>query len=165
MDAGFNAAKRFLVENIIKKVLLDKCGYQLREFMILGFGQGGMSALVVAQELDSGGASATSGGTGELGGVISIGAAYPLSLAGKITGGKGKSRTPVLLVSGRDSDIVSDSAVKRTNDVFDFVEVHRYSRRGDTMPRNRDEMLPIMRFFGRRLRSWQGVPEGSLELS
>jgi predicted esterase len=165
MDAGFNAVKRFLVEDIIKKVLLDKCGYQLREIMILGFGQGGMSGLVVAQELVSEGASAISGGTGELGGVISIGAAYPLSLAGRITGGKGKSRTPVLLVSGRDSDIVTDSAVKRTNDVFDFVEVHQYSRRGDTMPRSRDEMLPIMRFFGRRLRSWQGVPEGSVELS
>ncbi|KAL2848500.1 Alpha/Beta hydrolase protein [Aspergillus pseudoustus] len=163
MDAGFNTAKRFLVEDIVKKVLLEKCGYHLREITMLGFGQGGMSGLVVAQELVSEGGS-TSGGAGELGGVISIGAAYPLSLAGK-SNGKGKSRTPVLLVSGRDSDIVTDSAVKRTKDVFEFVEVHQYSRRGDTMPRSRDEMLPIMRFFGRRLRSWQGVPEGSVELS
>ncbi|KAL3458533.1 Alpha/Beta hydrolase protein [Aspergillus heterothallicus] len=164
MDAGFNTMKRFLVEDIIKKVLLEKCGYQLREIMVLGFGQGGMSGLVAAQELMPE-TTTTPGGTGELGGVISIGAAYPLSLAGKSGTGKGKSRTPVLLVSGRDSDIVTDSAVKRTKEVFEFVEVHRYSRRGDTMPRSRDEMLPIMRFFGRRLRSWQGVPEGSVELS
>ncbi|KAL2809717.1 Alpha/Beta hydrolase protein [Aspergillus granulosus] len=164
MDAGFNTVRKLLVEDIVKKVLLEKCGYQLREIMVLGFGQGGMSGLVVAQELVSEAPTSGSAGAGELGGMISIGAAYPLSLAGKRTG-KGKSRTPVLLVSGRDSDIVTDSAVKRTKDVFEFVEVHQYSRRGDTMPRSRDEMLPIMRFFGRRLRSWQGVPEGSVELS
>jgi hypothetical protein len=33
------------------------------------------------------------------------------------------------------------------------------------MPANRDEMLPIMQFFSRRLRSMKGVPAGVVELS
>jgi hypothetical protein len=32
------------------------------------------------------------------------------------------------------------------------------------MPRSREEMLPIMRFFARRLRSRGGVPEGAVEV-
>ncbi|KAI9374513.1 Alpha/Beta hydrolase protein [Aspergillus egyptiacus] len=168
MDAGFTRSTKLMLEEIIKDVLVRKCGYKYREIMIMGFGQGGMAGLVVAERLFStleAGQSHGPGG-GELAGVISIGAPYPLSLAGKNTSsGKGKSRTPVLVLAGRDSEVVTESAVKRTKDVFEFVEVHAYSRRGDTMPRSRDEMVPIMRFFARRLRSWQGVPEGSVEIS
>ncbi|KAL2866284.1 alpha/beta hydrolase [Aspergillus lucknowensis] len=169
MDAGFSKATKLLLEDVVKTVLVGKCGYKLREIMVMGFAQGGMCGLVVAEKLFSDSAVRSTPGAGagekgeELAGVISIGAAYPLSLAGK-TRAQGKSRTPVLVLSGRDSDIVTDSVVKRTKDVFEFVEVHRYARRGDTMPRSREEMLPIMRFFGRRLRSWQGVPEGSVEI-
>jgi hypothetical protein len=32
------------------------------------------------------------------------------------------------------------------------------------MPKNREEALPMMHFFARRLRSQKGVPEGSVEL-
>lgn len=175
MDAGFTKTTKLLVESVIKSVLVGKCGYKLREIMVLGFGQGGMAGLIAAEKIFAegvGNGSGSEGGGGEgreLAGVISIGAAYPLSLAGEkstTTGSdQGKSRTPVLVVAGRDSEVVTESAMKRTKDVFQFVEMHEYRRRGDTMPRSRDEMLPIMRFFGRRLRSWQGVPEGSVELS
>ncbi|KAL4787808.1 Alpha/Beta hydrolase protein [Aspergillus varians] len=165
MDAGFAKSTKLLVEDVIKTVLVEKCGYKMREIMVLGFGQGGMAGLIVAEKIFGGLGNGAAGG--ELAGVISIGAAYPLSLAGKTKGGgQGKkNQTPVLVVSGRDSEVVTESAVKRTKDVFEFVEVHEYRKRGDTMPRSREEMLPIMRFFGRRLRSWQGVPEGSVELS
>lgn len=170
MDAGLAKTTKLLVESVIKTVLVGKCGYTLREIMVLGFGQGGMAGLVAAERIFAEGVGNGSGSEGgELAGIISIGAAYPLSLAGNkstTTGSEqGKSRTPVLVVAGRDSEVVTESAMKRTNDVFQFVEMHGYRRRGDTMPRSRDEMLPIMRFFGRRLRSWQGVPEGSVELS
>lgn len=170
MDAGFAKTTNLLVESIIKTVLVGKCGYKLREIMVLGFGQGGMAGLIAAEKIFAqglGNGSGSDGGGGELAGIISIGAAYPLSLAGKKSIGseQEKSRTPVLVVAGRDSEVVTESAMKRTKDVFEFVEMHEYRRRGDTMPRSRDEMLPIMRFFGRRLRSWQGVPEGSVELS
>ncbi|KAL4917954.1 Alpha/Beta hydrolase protein [Aspergillus aurantiobrunneus] len=164
MDAGFTKTTKLLVEDVIKTVLVGKCGYRPREIIVLGFGQGGMVGLVAAEKIFAEGSGEAGSGT-ELAGIISIGAAYPLSLAGKKKSEQGKSRTPILVVAGRDSEVVTESAVKRTKDVFEFVEVHEYRRRGDTMPRSREEMVPIMRFFGRRLRSWQGVPEGSVELS
>ncbi|KAE8167775.1 Alpha/Beta hydrolase protein [Aspergillus tamarii] len=172
MDAGFTRATRTIVDEVVRGVLVQQCGYKLREIMILGFGQGGMVGLVCARELgiqpkvqDMGDSGANDGGGrgGDmaLSGVISIGAPYPIS--GSVVGAK--NRTPVLLVAGRDSEAVSDGAVSRTKGVFEFVEVTRYARRGDGMPKSREEMLPVMRFLARRLRSWQGVPEGSVEIS
>lgn len=166
MDAGFSKTTKTIVEEIIIDILMKKCRYRLREIMILGFGQGGMVGLVCARELgrrikelnqDNG-----ARGSGEdLAGVISIGAPFPLS--GSTTGSK--NRTPVLLVAGRDSPVVSDGAVRRTESVFEFVETARYQRKGDGMPRSRDEMMPVMRFFARRLLSRQGVPEGAEEVT
>lgn len=129
--------------------------------MLLGFGQGGMAALAVARELGLKGGGENADESGALSGIISIGAPYPLS--GSRAGEK--NRSPVLLVAGRDSIAVSDEAVRRTKQVFEFVEVSRYARRGDGMPASREEMLPVMQFFARRLRSRQGVPEGSVEIS
>jgi predicted esterase len=156
MDAGFTRSTALLANEVIRQTLVQKCGYQLREIMILGFGQGGMVGLAAARELGSADGKAS----GALSGVISIGAPYALS--GARSGAK--NRSPVLLVAGRDSEVVSDGAVQRTKEVFEFVEVSRYARRGDGMPSNRDEMLPVMQFFARRLRSRQGVPEGSVEI-
>lgn len=158
MDAGFTRSTALLANEVIRQTLMQKCGYQLREIMILGFGQGGMAGLSVARELGSAEGQTQAGGA--LAGVISIGAPYALS--GPRAGSK--NRSPVLLVAGRDSEVVSDGAVRRTKEVFEFVEVSRYARRGDGMPSNREEMLPVMQFFARRLRSRQGVPEGSFEI-
>lgn len=169
MDAGFSRSVKMLVDEGVRGVLLRKCGYQLREVMVLGFGQGGMAGLMAARELSLSSSTSTTSGSGSgsqdesgsLAGVISVGAPYPLS--GSRVGAK--CRAPVLLVAGRDSEVVTDGAVKRTKEVFEFVEVHRYARKGDGMPRNRDEMMPVMQFFARRLRSRQGVPEGSVEIT
>ncbi|KAJ5181138.1 Phospholipase/carboxylesterase/thioesterase [Penicillium cf. griseofulvum] len=159
MDAGLTRSTKTLV-SVVRGTLVQKCGYALREIMVLGFGQGGMAALAVARELGMKG-NGDSGEVGTLSGVISIGAPYPLS--GSRAGDK--NRSPVLLVAGRDSVAVSDEAVRRTKQVFEFVEVSRYARKGDGMPSSREEMLPVMQFFARRLRSRQGVPEGSVEIS
>ena len=169
MDSGFGRAGRTIVQDVVRGVLVGKCGYSLREVLVFGFGQGGMVGLNVARELGVSAPDSDSGqiGSGELSGVISIGAPYPLSassMAGSTTS-SGKNRTPVFLVAGRDSSAVTDGAVQRTKQVFKFVEVHRYARKGDGMPRNRDEMLPVMQFFARRLRSMKGVPEGSVEIT
>ncbi|EEA24357.1 hypothetical protein TMatcc_007445 [Talaromyces marneffei ATCC 18224] len=101
-----------------------------------------------------------------LSGVVSFGAAYPLS-ASTVAGGGTKDRTPVLLLAGRDdgSSAVTDTALRRTRDVFEFVEIHRWNRRGDGMPRSREDMLPVMQFFARRLKSRKGVPDGAIELT
>ncbi|KAJ5995088.1 hypothetical protein N7481_002065 [Penicillium waksmanii] len=159
MDAGLTRSTPKLIE-LVRGTLVQKCGYRLREILILGFGQGGMAGLTLARELGLSSSTASAEEKEPLAGVISIGAPYPLS--GQRSGSK--NRTPVLLVSGRDSAVVSEGAVKRTKEVFEFVELSRYSRKGDGMPSNRDEMLPVMQFFARRLRSRQGVPEGSVEL-
>ncbi|KAJ9490531.1 hypothetical protein VN97_g2714 [Penicillium thymicola] len=162
MDAGLTRSTKTFVSDVVRGTLVQKCGYALREIMVLGFGQGGMAALAIAREIGlKGNGNVDSGEVGALSGVISIGAPYPLS--GSRVGDK--NRSPVLMVAGRDSVAVSDEAVRRTNQVFEFVEVSRYARKGDGMPSNREEMLPVMQFFARRLRSRQGVPEGSVEIS
>ncbi|KAF7130946.1 hypothetical protein CNMCM5793_003881 [Aspergillus hiratsukae] len=161
MDAGFKRATSLLLDEVIQGALVRKCGYRAAEILVLGFGQGGMAALVAAREMAQSQSGSGSAGGDALSGVISIGAPYPLS--GSTVGAK--SRTPVLLVGGREPTAVSEGAIRRTKQVFEFVEVHQYARKGDGMPRNRDEMMPVMQFFARRLRSWQGVPEGSVEIT
>ncbi|KAJ5562935.1 hypothetical protein N7461_001696 [Penicillium sp. DV-2018c] len=159
MDAGLTRSTKLLTD-LVRNTLVRKCGYALREVMALGFGQGGMAALALARELGLKKSDDEEEVVGALSGVISIGAPYALS--GSRSGER--NRSPVLLVSGRDSTVVSDEAVRRTKQVFEFVEVSRYARKGDGMPRCREEMLPVMQFFARRLRSRQGVPEGSIEI-
>ncbi|OJJ99784.1 hypothetical protein ASPACDRAFT_43416 [Aspergillus aculeatus ATCC 16872] len=176
MDAGFTRAVRLIVHEVIAGVLVRKCGYRWRDVLVFGLGQGGMVGLEVAAAAAAGGSRGEGESSGALGsstqqngndrwlaGVVSIGAPFPLSAVKNTT--SQKNRTPVLVVAGRDSVAVTDSAVRRTKDWFEFVEVHRYARRGDGMPRNRDEMLPVMQFLARRLKSWKGVPEGSVEIS
>lgn len=47
----------------------------------------------------------------------------------------------------------------------EHVEYHQWKKADDSIPQNREEAMPMMQFFARRLRSQKGVPEGSLELS
>lgn len=56
-------------------------------------------------------------------------------------------------------------AEEKLKRLFEFAEIKRYRKSGDSMPSNRDEMMPIMQFFARRLKSTKGVPKGSVELS
>lgn len=187
MDAGFGRATKLIARDIIADTLVKKHGYKLRDILLVGLGQGGMAALAAARELgvnppvqdelpeatlSSSTATTTADSIGSknksdhhvsLSGVVSFGGVCPLSVSAVGV----RDRTPVLLLAGREglgSD-VSDTAVKRTQDAFQFVELHRWSRRGDGMPRNRDEMLPVMQFFARRLKSRKGVPAGSIELT
>lgn len=152
MDTGFMEATHIILEKVIKEGLLAKCGYTTREIILFGFAQGGMVALQIAASLDE-----------ELGGVVSIGGG--LSLSAPLRTIDKKSRTPVLVCKASNGSKVTDGAVKRLKDVFDFTEIKEWKRNGDGMMRNRDEMLPIMQFFARRLRSRKGVPEGSVELT
>lgn len=151
MDAGFKAARKLLVEDVVNSVLIGKCGVKPREIMLFGFGQGGMAALAAALALG-----------GELGGVVSLGGCVPadssLSEAGK------KCKTPVLLCAGERGSAINDAGLRRLKECFQDVEVVRWKRTGDGMARNREEMMPIMRFFARRLRSRAGVPAGAVEV-
>lgn len=155
MDAGFTAARKLIVEDVVKGVLMGKCEVKLREIMLFGFGQGGMAALTAAMAFD-----------GELGGVVSLGGfvSADSSLSDSLRKAGKKCKTPVLLCAGQRGSAVSEAGVRRMKECFESVEVVRWKRAGDGMARNREEMLPIMRFFARRLRSRAGVPEEAVEV-
>ncbi|RAH62956.1 phospholipase/carboxylesterase superfamily [Aspergillus piperis CBS 112811] len=167
MDAGFTRSTNTIIKEVIIDTLLKKCGYRGRDIVVFGIGQGGMVGLEVARHFKN--SSEGKVNEEELGGVVSIGA--PVGLSGKAPAtGSGKSRTPVLIVAGKEdggerSTAVTAAGVRRTKEWFEFVEASRYKRRGDGMPRNAEEMRPVMEFLARRLRSYKGVPEGSVELS
>ena len=67
--------------------------------------------------------------------------------------GLGKAKTPVLVCCGRESEAVDADAAEVLEREFETVEVVRWKRADDGMPRNREEVLPMMQFFAERLRS------------
>lgn len=153
-DTGFTKSTRLLKDKIIREGLMRKCGYAAREIMLFGYGQGGMAALAVAAAL-------AAEEEEELGGVVSIGGPLALSVSAV---SPGKAKTPVLVLGGSSTSLLTSSAVTRLKGVFETVEYRPWKKSGDGMPANREEMLPIMQFFARRLRSRRGVPVGSVEV-
>jgi hypothetical protein len=179
-DSGLKESTE-LLRILIKEVLVEKCGYAPREIVIFGFGQGGMVALSTARKsrlsnmkprqchctnhihtvaIQSSAAEDSS--NSEFGGVISIGAPVPSEAPAALVS---KCKTPVLVCAGSDRSAVTSTAEDKLKRLFEFLEVKRYRKSGDSMPSNRDEMMPIMQFFSRRLRSTKGVPKGSVELA
>ncbi|KAI9843420.1 MAG: hypothetical protein M1837_006446 [Sclerophora amabilis] len=158
-DTGFGRATKILTGEVIQKGLLDKCGFQRRDVVLFGFGQGGMAALAAAT-------ASSASGDGELGGVVSIGGPMPSSFPrSKVECGTGRMKTPVLVLGGATKSLITASAITRLKEMFEFFEYRKWQKAGDGMPGNREEMLPIMQFFARRLRSRRGVPEGSIEIT
>jgi predicted esterase len=154
LDTGFKRGTKRVLDDVIRKVLVDKCGYRLREILLFGFGHGGMLALNIAAEL---------GRDDELGGVVSIGGPLPANASLPEVGKK--SRTPVLLCHGYRQSAIKGEDVDKLKDFFDFVDIKEWRKTGDGMPASRDEMMPIMQFWARRLRSRRGVPKGSVEIT
>lgn len=91
----------------------------------------------------------------------SIGAGLPSEAPASLSP---KSKTPTLVCAGTDSSMVTSGSEDKLRHVFEHVEIKRYRKSGDSMPSNRDEMMPIMQFFSRRLKSTKGVPAGSTEI-
>jgi predicted esterase len=150
VDSGFEKGVRILDGDVVS-VLKEKCGYEERNIHFLGYGQGGMLALLlVAEKLV------------EYGGCISIGGALPSSSSSSSSSIKTKAPTPVLICGGNSNTRITRSRVEEVKGRFREVEYVRWERGGDGMPARREEMLPLMRFWGRRLR--MGGPEGSFEL-
>jgi len=192
-DSGFTKSTQLLLEKLIHQCLMEKCGYRTREVLLFGFGQGGMVALDVAARLEHGiqpskafepspqtGGSLkmgptehkpsnatgdTSDGFGSqegLGGVISVGGYVPHTIPPHKNG---KYRSPILLCKAKSKSAVKEYHTNRLKDLFQDVQVVEWEKAGDSMPRSREEMMPIMEFFSRRLRSMRGVPEGSVEIT
>ncbi|KAI9706890.1 MAG: hypothetical protein M1820_004669 [Bogoriella megaspora] len=157
-DTGFKEASHVIAEEVIQKTLVEKCGYKLRDIVFFGFGQGGMAAFAAAADRQ------ISTGTApiDFGGLISIGGVMPDD--GRLTPSQ-KNKTPVLICGGTAKSAVTASAVDKIKTSFEYVEVKKWKKAGDGMPANREEMLPIMQFFSRRLRSTRGIPAGSVEMT
>ncbi|KAB8304064.1 hypothetical protein EYC80_005406 [Monilinia laxa] len=143
-----------LLASIIE-VLRTKCNYPPRNIFLFGFGQGGMLALSTLAQ--------ASFSNEELGGAISIGGRLPTSFAPRSgANGGGKVRTPVLVAGGNRKTEVTRTALDKIKSTFSEVEYVKWEREGDGMMRGREEVLPLMGFWGRRLR--MGVPEGMREV-
>ena len=149
LDTGFSKSMRSIGQILIRESLMEKCGYQARDIMLFGFGQGGMAALAVAASISE-----------ELGGVVSIGGPASVSVQSPSE----KSKTPVLMLGGASRTHITKASLERTKEKYQHVEYHKWPTSGDGMPKDREEMMPIMRFFSRRLRSRKDVPEGSVEV-
>lgn len=98
----------------------------------------------------------------ELGGVISIGGYVPHTTPPHKNG---KYKSPILLCKAKSKSAVNEHHIDRLRDLFQYVQVVEWKKAGDSMPSSREEMMPIMEFFSRRLRSMEGVPEGSVEIT
>ncbi|KAL7812248.1 Alpha/Beta hydrolase protein [Trichoderma gracile] len=160
-DPGFDKAAGLIMNKLVKEVLLDKCGWEMNDIMFFGFGQGGSLALGLASRLRtieriidiSSSSSSSDGGQEEekkrkLGntckGVVSIGGPLPQSMVPSLSS-RDKSRTPVLVCQLDDEEA---DAVKRE---FADVRVVRWRRREVAMPRDREEMFPVMKFIADQL--------------
>lgn len=161
-DPGFEKAKKLLVEDVIRDILIAKCGYRANNILLMGYMQGGMVALSAALQMEKRGTAGEN--ERELRGVIAISAPMPLSAL--CEGSVAKAKTPVLMLAGSGVDTgVPDKLVSRTKTQFEYVTMHRWEKTNDGMPCKRSEMLPIMEFLARRLQSNAGVPEGAIEIT
>jgi predicted esterase len=161
-DPGFEKARRWVMERLVGEVLVGKCGWEVGDVMVFGFGQGGSLALGLASALreaprvEEVAEEEEEGGRGRQGralkGVVSIGGALPMSMVPSVSG-LGKAKTPVLVCCGRRSEAVDGDAVDLLEREFEEVKVVRWNRADDGMPRNQEEVLPMMQFFAERLRS------------
>ena len=152
LDSSFGKATTVILEQVISDVLFEKCGYKPRDLVIFGFGQGGMLGLHLSMQRAE----------LEMGGVVSIGGRLPTSSTTSTLNVKAK--TPVLVLGGSRSTQLTRSAIDALKAKFADAEYVKWAKAEDSMPKNREEMLPIMRFFARRLRSRAGVPKGAMEI-
>lgn len=141
------------MEKLIGELLIEKCGWEMRDIIFFGFGQGGSLALGLAASLnktpritDVSEGESTSPGSKKFKGAVSLGGPLPQSMVSTITN-RNKSSTSVL-VCQLDEDAVD--AVKRE---FDDVKVVQWKRPEVSMPMNRDEVLPLMQFFADKLKN------------
>lgn len=136
------------MDTLIRGVLLDKCGWEMSDVMLFGFGQGGSLALGMAAGLAADRVVDVSAGDKERAfkGVVSIGGGVPMSMVSTMSA-RVKSDTYVL-VCQVDGDV--EDQVKS---VFVNTQVVRWKRAEVSMPRDRDEVFPLMKFFADRLKS------------
>lgn len=165
-DPGFSKAEQLVLDGLIRETLIGKCGWETDDILLFGFGQGGSLALGLASRLRDAAkvvdvtddpenpspAASRPPGTAAFKGAVSIGGPLPPSMVPTLSS-RDKTRTPVLVCHGRSSEAVDEDAMDYIKqEVLDVREV-KWKKGDDGMPRNREEMLPVMQFFAERLSS------------
>lgn len=155
-DPGFEKARRLVMGELVHGVLVEKCGWETSDMMLFGFGQGGSLALGLASRLsaqprvtevgETSAASHQSPATNSFKGVVSLGGPLPTSMVSTISS-RQKGKTKICACQ------LDDDALDGVRREFDDVKVVQWKRREVAMPRDRDEMLPLMKFFADRLNS------------
>ncbi|KAJ8099781.1 hypothetical protein POJ06DRAFT_254475 [Lipomyces tetrasporus] len=137
-DAEFSTSRKFLGD-IIEQVLEKKCGFIAAKNVILwGYGQGGMAALDIAacrMNLCS---------------VISVGGWLPSCVRAREIIDLPRT-TSVLLCGGETNSNITDERVKQAEEIFKECRRLKFPMKGDFMPRNKEEISPILRFLLRIL--------------
>ncbi|KAI1810952.1 alpha/beta-hydrolase [Poronia punctata] len=155
-DPGFSKAEDLVLGKLIRDTLVGVCGWDPADILLFGFGQGGSLALGLSSRLRTAERveDVTDGARGRaFKGVVSIGGALPSSMIPTLSA-REKARTPVLICYGRNSEAVDGDAIEVLKKEFVDVREVKWKKFDDGMPKNREEMLPIMQFFAERLRAW-----------
>lgn len=137
--AGFNKAEKAILDEVVGKTLVEKLGWETDDIFLFGFGQGGSLALGLAARL------AEKQGGKKFKGVVSLGGPLPDSMKSS-----GKSATDVVVTQ------VEDTEGDKIKAQFDSAQLVQWDRKGVDMPRDRDEMVPLMKFWSSRLNSGFG---------
>ncbi|GAW12744.1 hypothetical protein ANO14919_021150 [Xylariales sp. No.14919] len=157
-DPGFSKAEQVILGKLIRETLVGTCGWETNDILLFGFGQGGSLALGISSRLRNSERAADSN-KGEMTtgiafkGAVSIGGQLPSSMIPTLST-RDKARTPVLVCHGRNSRNLEGDAVEALKREFVDVREVKWKKADDSMPKNREEMLPIMQFFAERLRAW-----------
>ncbi|XDG01987.1 hypothetical protein ABKA04_001602 [Annulohypoxylon sp. FPYF3050] len=157
-DPGFSKAEDLVFGKLIRETLIEKCGWETNDILLFGFGQGGSLALGLSSKIRQGervvdvteGNRATSTA---FKGIVTIGGPLPTSMVPTISA-REKSRTPVLVCHGTLSEYIDEDAIDLLKKEFADVREVKWNKPDDDMPKNKNEMLPIMQFFAERLRGW-----------
>ncbi|CAN8096087.1 unnamed protein product [Discula destructiva] len=160
-DPGFSRAFDLVMGRLVRETLLDKCGWQLSDILLFGFGQGGSLALGLASKVreglkveeiqeDKDGQPIDSPTTFK--GVVSIGGALSASMIPTLSA-RPKSKAPILICHGRSCEDVDEDAIDVLKREFIDVREVKWSKADSGMPSSREEMLPLMQFFAERLQS------------
>ena len=127
-----------ILNQVIRKVLISRCSFQLRDIVVLGHGEGGMAAL----------AAVASWQGSELGGVVSIGGAMPDYVRLELDV---RAETPALVIGGALGEI-TPAALQLIQESFAYTDTDVRDGEHDLIPETKEQLKPLCDFFAHRLR-------------
>lgn len=152
LDGDFRPGLRTLGEvlAVLKRPEAEGgCGFMDRHLFFYGFGQGAMLAIAMT----------ALHAKREFGGVVAVAGTLPRAGIGYEM-----SKTPLLICCGHGNRSTTEEAIARAKDRFMDMGYVKWTNGGNLLPEDRQEMLPIMALFARRLQTRAGAPGDAIEL-